>query len=713
MGQSIAHYELQAMLGAGAMGTVYRARDTRTGTAVALKVFGEEITQHPDVVSRLEHAARIASQLYHPNIVRAVDAGRDGATFYIASELVEGESLRARLNREGRVSEAEAQRIALCVGHALNASDAQRVVHRNLTPENILLGEGAMVGVSDFGLTAAKDVVGSSRLAFIAAPAYAAPEVRQGRAYMRSDLYSLGAVMYEMLTGKAPFANGDGAKAGRGPDAGALRRVAPGLAPIVLRLLRPEPERRYDNPDQLIEALQSTGALASLVQGAEAPAQTNGAASLGAAGASAVSGFVGGAGGAAAEAVRRAGRRGARASKKMARSWRRGAVAGAAAIASFVAGVVVAAGHGGAAGISRIARGVSSVGELPRGARMAMVGAVGIVALAGGGFVAVNAIGGGDGNDARAVRAAPSRTPVSAVKAATATRPARAATATSGAVIEASETPAPVEAAAATPQATPRRAPPAPAAGVIPFEPGPTEGPAPTVAPAEEPTAVPPVATGTAGAPSSGGGGTGASTPAPPTSTPAPPTATRTPVLPTPTPGPVTITIASGPAWSVYWDADLTDLPGSARVVCLRRTPEPTPGNCPGSATSWDAAGTGGWRASLSGASWMWAPGITKDSWNADDDDFYFLRCFDVAGEPMSGTLEMAVDHGANIYVNGTWIRWASGHNGVKSVDIAPYIGTGENCITIWAENADGCGDCQYQDNPAGLLVRATVVYRP
>ncbi|MEX2226850.1 MAG: serine/threonine-protein kinase [Dehalococcoidia bacterium] len=704
MPQSIAHYELQEWLGAGATGSVYRARDTRTGASVALKVIRPEVARHDDVIARLETAARVGSQLYHPNIARVIEAGEAGGERYIASELVEGESLRSRLQREGRLSEAETYRIALSVAHALNAAEAQRVVHRNLTPENILLGEGAKVGVSDFGIAATQDVMASTRIAFVPAPDYAAPEVHERPVYVPSDMYSLGVNMFEMLTGGLPF---DAAAPRRSLDVGLLRRASPRLAAVVLRLLQESPDQRYHDPDDLIEALHLVGQLdtASVPdRRLKRASRSSGAAILGVA--------------AARLRPDRVLKPVVRASRRAARGLSDGVIGAAGAFAALA----VATGGQGRRAVTAGARRVSSIRwSPPRSAKLALAGTAAVVAIAAAGFLTVNAMRDSDDGDATTAAAGDGsgdETPVG-VTVDQVTRTPRAATATSTAAPPPTEAadegvvagaavappPSPTTAAAARRQVSlpPQPSAPPPAQPTpVPAEP---HGPAPLPSPAP-PSATIAVPSATP-RPSGGGGGgsTGGSGP--------PPTATRTstPILPTPVPPLQTIAMTSPGGWTVYWDSGLDDDIGSARVVCLRREPDMVPANCPGSATSWDAGGNI-WRATIPNAQWMWVPGITKDSWN-DDDQFYFARCFDIAGAPATGVLELAADHGANVYVNDNWIQWVTGSNNVTSVNIGALLESGENCIKLWAANGNACGNCRYEDNPAGLLARVRITYQP
>ena len=197
MQKRIQDYELQTELGSGGMSTVYRARNVISGWIVALKVLHPHLAKDPEYVARLRREANIARNLDHPNIVRVLDEGQDGDHYYIAMELIEGETLFERLKRERKLPEAEARRIAICVARALEAAHAHGVVHRDIKSGNILLGNDGSVKVSDFGVAKA---TGSTKLThtglFIGTVAYAAPEAAEGKADARSDLYSLGVVLF-------------------------------------------------------------------------------------------------------------------------------------------------------------------------------------------------------------------------------------------------------------------------------------------------------------------------------------------------------------------------------------------------------------------------------------------------------------------------------------------------------------------------------------
>jgi Tol biopolymer transport system component len=221
-GTRLGHYEVIAPLGAGGMGEVYRARDTRLGRDVAIKVMPEHLAAQPELRARFEREARTASSLNHPNICTLHDIGREGETDFIVMELVEGESLAQRLVR-GALPTAEALRIAIEISDALEKAHRAGIVHRDLKPGNIMLGKtGAKL--MDFGLARATGLApapGSSALShtptatrgltregsIVGTFQYMAPEqLEGGEADARTDVWALGAVLYEMSTGAKAFA---------------------------------------------------------------------------------------------------------------------------------------------------------------------------------------------------------------------------------------------------------------------------------------------------------------------------------------------------------------------------------------------------------------------------------------------------------------------------------------------------------------------------
>jgi len=215
-------YEVLSVLGTGGMAEVYRARDTRLGRDVALKVVNEALAGDPELVRRFEQEARLAGSLNHPNLVAVYDVGvQDGAAYFI-TELLKGESLRERLSR-GRIPIQTALDWGAQLAQGLAAAHAQRIIHRDLKPENVFVTSDGHVKLLDFGiakLTEQSRVDGRHGIlddtvtptggatqtgAILGTPAYMSPEQVRGEPVdARTDIFSLGAVLYEMLSGQRP-----------------------------------------------------------------------------------------------------------------------------------------------------------------------------------------------------------------------------------------------------------------------------------------------------------------------------------------------------------------------------------------------------------------------------------------------------------------------------------------------------------------------------
>jgi eukaryotic-like serine/threonine-protein kinase len=213
-GQMIGHFEVLAPLGAGAMGEVYRARDTRLERQVALKLLPARFTQDAQRLRRFEREARAASALNHPNIITVYETGAEGAHHFIATEFVEGATLRQCL-ADGPLLHAEAVAIAAQIADALEAAHAAGIVHRDIKPENIMLRPDGAVKVLDFGIAKLTQpgIPGQHSLdrsteqgTVIGTPGYMSPEQARGLDVdVRTDLFSLAVVLYEMIAGHAPF----------------------------------------------------------------------------------------------------------------------------------------------------------------------------------------------------------------------------------------------------------------------------------------------------------------------------------------------------------------------------------------------------------------------------------------------------------------------------------------------------------------------------
>jgi len=206
------------------------------------------------------------AQLRHPNIVTVVDVGQDGPLSYLAMELVEGDGLDVIIRRDGRLEPERAARIGAGAAEALAYAHARGVVHRDVKPGNILVGPGDRVRVADFGIAKARNADSISLTGtLVGTPVYMSPEQARGRPLDgRSDLFSLGCVLYEMLTGHRAFA-GDSITGilfriitePPRPMRAISENLPPELIAIVERALRKEPEARYSSGDELADALRA------------------------------------------------------------------------------------------------------------------------------------------------------------------------------------------------------------------------------------------------------------------------------------------------------------------------------------------------------------------------------------------------------------------------------------------------------------------------
>src|SRR3954449_10910398 len=217
----ISHYRVDRLLGAGGMGEVYLAQDARLNRKVALKVLPERFSADAERVRRFQREARAASALNHPNIITIYEIGQADDRHYIATEFIEGDTLRIRVSREKPMSLAEVLDVSIGVANALAAAHETGIVHRDIKPENIMLRPDGYVKVLDFGIAklaesafakAAADRAGSITLAetnlgsISGTVRYMSPEQARGAAIDKgTDIWSLGVVIYETVTGHSPF----------------------------------------------------------------------------------------------------------------------------------------------------------------------------------------------------------------------------------------------------------------------------------------------------------------------------------------------------------------------------------------------------------------------------------------------------------------------------------------------------------------------------
>jgi serine/threonine protein kinase len=216
IGRLIGHYRVLEKIGAGAMGDVFRARDERLGRDAALKLIRPSLNDNPDHLRRFEQEARAAAALSHANIVAIYDVGLEGTSPYIVEELLEGNTLRLRLS-EGPIPVRQATGYGLQIAQGLSAAHDRYIVHRDLKPENLFLTKDDRIKILDFGVAklqaSSEDYRSPENLTtvtkhgtVIGSVAYMSPEQLRGKTVdHRSDIFSFGAILYELLSGKRAF----------------------------------------------------------------------------------------------------------------------------------------------------------------------------------------------------------------------------------------------------------------------------------------------------------------------------------------------------------------------------------------------------------------------------------------------------------------------------------------------------------------------------
>jgi len=275
-GSKLGPYEIQSPLGAGGMGEVYSATQNSLGRQVAIKVLASTSALDPERLRRFEQEARAASALNHPNIISIYDVGRDGATSYIAMELVDGKTLRALLEA-GSLGIKKALQIATQIADGLAKAHAAGIVHRDLKPENVMVSRDGFVKILDFGLAKLLPSLDKSSEAMTAVTPGTHPGMVMGTAgYMspeqacggeidyRSDIFSFGSMLYEMVAGKQPFKCASTAQTLAAiieddpqPVAEANPKTPTPLRWIIERCLAKDPEDRYTSTRDLARDLQS------------------------------------------------------------------------------------------------------------------------------------------------------------------------------------------------------------------------------------------------------------------------------------------------------------------------------------------------------------------------------------------------------------------------------------------------------------------------
>jgi serine/threonine protein kinase/Tfp pilus assembly protein PilF len=265
--QRISHYRVDRLLGAGGMGEVYLAEDASLHRKVALKLLPQRFSADEERVRRFQREARAASALNHPNIITIYEIGQAENRHYIATEFIEGETLRSRIGTNRRMSVAEVLDVAMGVANALAAAHEAGIIHRDIKPENIMVRPDGYVKVLDFGLAKLLEPGSDTNTgAIMGTLLYLAPEQAKGKPNpdSRSDIYSLGAVLYEMLTRRPPIVTDSFvelaiaiAHTDPDPPSKLLPNLPPDLDRIVMKALEKDPNKRYQSAREMLADLRT------------------------------------------------------------------------------------------------------------------------------------------------------------------------------------------------------------------------------------------------------------------------------------------------------------------------------------------------------------------------------------------------------------------------------------------------------------------------
>jgi len=273
-GTRIGPYEILSLLGAGGMGEVYRARDPKLGRDVAVKVL-LNLSKDPERLRRFEQEARAAAALSHPNILAVFEMGTHEGAPYLASELLEGETLREQV-RQGRLPGRKAVDYGVQIARGLAAAHSKGVVHRDLKPENLWVTRDGRLKILDFGLAklteresvtdpgAPTRTVGTRPSEVMGTVGYMSPEQVRGQSCdHRTDIFSFGAILYEMLTGNRAFQKPTSAETMTAilnedpPVTEIAISSVPGLQRVVTRCLEKSPEQRFHSASDLTFAIEA------------------------------------------------------------------------------------------------------------------------------------------------------------------------------------------------------------------------------------------------------------------------------------------------------------------------------------------------------------------------------------------------------------------------------------------------------------------------
>jgi serine/threonine protein kinase len=259
------HFVPVETLGAGGMGTVYKARDTQLERFVALKLLHRDLSSEADRDVQLQQEARIAAAVNHPNVVQIFSLGMDHGQFYVVMELIDHGSLDDLVESQGRVPEHQVLDVGIQIARGLRAAHRKGLIHRDVKPANILFVDEQAAKIGDFGLAAFATQDPQSDRVIWGTPAYVAPERLSNQPEdVRSDIYSLGATLFHAVAGKPPIASSTNSATELRElkqHPAELRTIAPDVsaptARVLQRMIAPDPKQRFSFYDELLAELDA------------------------------------------------------------------------------------------------------------------------------------------------------------------------------------------------------------------------------------------------------------------------------------------------------------------------------------------------------------------------------------------------------------------------------------------------------------------------
>ena len=274
--RTIGGYRLLEKIGSGSMGSVYTAMQLSLDRVVAVKVLAPHLAHDPEYVERFLREARAVARLTHPNVISGIDAGEADGLRYFVMEYAAGHTVKALLERGGALDPARVQKIGLQIARALRHAHEAGLVHRDVKPDNILVTKDGQAKLCDLGLAKDRPEGGGRSLG---TPDYISPEQAEAitEVDIRADLYSLGATLYHMLTGRTPFTGSAQLVMAKHltevptPPSEIDAGIDPALEAVVTRLMEKDRDDRYQTPDDLIVALEGLGKKQAAIEITDSP----------------------------------------------------------------------------------------------------------------------------------------------------------------------------------------------------------------------------------------------------------------------------------------------------------------------------------------------------------------------------------------------------------------------------------------------------------